>query len=109
MQMLGIDIFRFIIGLWGSIVVIKIICIVYKKIPHLISGKIALLGENSLGIYIISGFIFPVVLAPICAGMEGINYVTLLLETVLICGGTFLCTVAIKKIRIAKYLLLGGR
>lgn len=109
MQMLFINLFRFIVGLWGSIIIIRIVCKTYKIFPNVIGKVFALFGENSLGVYIISGFIFPIILMPLCAELTGINYFIILLETLLISVVAYLCTIGIKKITIMNFLFLGGR
>ena len=108
-KMFFIDVFRFVIGLLGSILTIRFLSVVYEKIPPQISEKVELVGKYSLGIYIISGFLFPLVLVPLSANFNGINYFVLLVETAFITILSFVFTIVIKKIPITNFFLLGGR
>ena len=107
--MLGIDCFRFVIGLVGCVWFITLMSIIYPKIPILIKKFLILVGKNSLGIYIISDYIFCYMLLRICAKISHINYMLVILETIVILLLSLFFTVFIKKNKITNYLFLGGR
>lgn len=108
-KMFFTNVFRFVIGLWGSILTIRFIRVVNENISPQISEKIELVGKNSLGIYIISDFLFPLVLSPLSAEFNGINYFVLLVETAFITILSFIFSTVIKKIPIINFFLFGGR
>ena len=108
-KMLLIDCFRLGAGLFGSIIAINWICIVYRALPSIIIKFITLLGQNTLGIYIISSFIFELVLRPVASGLDGLNYIIRILETLLITIVSFLFNLILKRINIINIFLLGGR
>lgn len=109
LKMLYTDVYRFIIGLVGSIFVMILIAKVNKYILPSIKRFFAFIGQNSLGIYIISDWIFLHILNKITYSFSDINYFVAIIETVIIAAVSLLMTCLIKKIRILNFLLLGGR
>jgi len=109
LNQLGIDIYRFVIGLTGSVLVIVILNHIVERIPGLWSEILAFIGRNSIGIYLISGFFFPYVLPRLTRGLQGINQLAVLGETTVITAGSLAITLLIKRVRIFNNLLLGGR
>ena len=107
---LGIDFYRFSIGLMGSIASILLVKFIY---PHL-NGKfiksVAYIGMNSLGIYILSSIIFnDHLLRTFSMHLYGINYGIIALESVIVIAVTLLISVLVKKFRLANMIFLGGR
>ena len=108
-RQLSIDIFRFTIGLCGSIFFILLIDWIYPMLKHS-NQTIALIGRNSLGIYIISDILFnDHLLRLVSTKMSGVNYWVLCIETLIVIVTSVLITLCIQKNRFANRLLLGGR
>lgn len=105
-----IDLYRFVIGLIGSVFILFLF---YKIVP-VIKGKflkcIKIIGENTLGIYIISGyFLSSSIFLNITATQTTINYLITIIETISVVLVSLICTLIIKKSNILNKLLLGGR
>lgn len=100
---------RYLIGLSGSIGAIWV-CVGIDRINHLVWLKKILcsLGKNSLGIYIISGYIVSLVLVPITTNIS-FNALTLSLETIIVMIISLVLTKLIQSIPILNKFLLGGR
>lgn len=104
----GIDIYRWIIGFVGSITVIilcKMICDRWQGVGVKV---FAYFGQISLGIYILNSYVNSYILQRLTAGLMP-NVLIWIAETIV--GGA-VYTVAveiIKKVPLAKKLLLGGR
>lgn len=104
-RQLGIDIFRFVIGFDGSLIVISAIRAVSGRVN---SRTIQSIGMNTMGIYIISEFLNCYILPKLTAAVSGAGIITVV-ETVCI---TAICMVCIRIIKLSKKLdnlLLGGR
>lgn len=106
---LEIDLYRFLIGLVGSVFVITFVNIVFPKIPDLLSNGISFLGKNSLGIYILAGYISGSVLPLVQCNLGSIHYILNAVETFIITGFTLFISCCIKRIKLLDFLLLGGR
>lgn len=109
LQQLSIDLFRFFIGLIGSLSIISLTERIYNRIPMWLRDTVAFIGKNSMGIYIISGYVFSYALPFITSSIPDINYALTILETLIILSFALLCATAIKKTRILNCILLGGR
>lgn len=109
LHQLYIDIYRFVIGLIGSIFVMLVIAKLEKSIPPKLVAALLCVGKNSLGIYIISGFFFSYVLNRITYSLSTVNYFITLIETILILAFSLVATMQIKKSSMLNKLLLGGR
>lgn len=101
------DSLRFVIGLFGSISAMYIVHAFMDVIPEKINKVTAYLGTCTLGIYLISNYIFDEVLKYL--PINGLNYWLVLLESIIILGVTLLLTMLLKKFKITNRLLLGGR
>lgn len=108
LQQLVIDIYRMIIGLLGSMFVITLIKLIKQKLPNNCNKYMALIGKNSLGIYVMSGYLFEI-LKRITYNLSNINYGIMIAETIIIVTLSLLCTMIIKKVKVLNVLLLGGR
>lgn len=100
---------RYLIGLIGSLGAIWL-CI---KIDHYIWLKsvksiLCSLGKNSLGIYIISGYVVSLGLVPLTKNISP-SIVVLLAETIIVTVISLILTNAIQKVPILDKYLLGGR
>lgn len=108
-EQLGINVYRTVIGLVGSIIVVFLIDILYNKYLKEKTKWLVFIGKNSLGIYIISGLIFNYVLPKLTGNLIRINYVYSLLQSILIIGISLMVTLMIQKIPVLNKVLLGGR
>lgn len=109
LMQLYIDIFRFIIGLVGSLWIILMLNFFHQSKRHFsktMRSFFLLLGQNTLGIYIISGCLiynFPLEL------ISSPSYLLNLAATFIILGLCLLIITLIKKNKITSMLLLGQR
>lgn len=108
-EQLGIDIYRTVIGLLGSVITILLIDIFCRRVPKGRVKYLAVIGEKSLGIYIISGLIFSYILPQITGSLSNINYIRSLFQTVLIIIISFIITIIIQRVPLLNKLLFGGR
>ena len=101
------DCFRFVIGLVGSIAVMCIVHAFMDAFPQGVNNATAYIGSCSMGIYLVSNYIFDEVLKyfPI----SGLNYLYTTVETICILGISLLITWLLKKNKITNMLFLGGR
>lgn len=104
LKQLIIDIYRFIIGIIGSTLIITII---WGNKFIINSKELAYLGKNSLGIYIFSTFIFMYLLPYITMNVNGINYYVNLIETIVIIIICLILEFFAKKNKITSIILLG--
>lgn len=103
------DLYRWIIGLVGSIFVILLLKSIYKNImKSKISELIVIFGMNSLGLYILNGYLNQYLLTKVTAGFS-MNYILIIIETVAILIISCFIIFMIRKIPTADKLLLGGR
>jgi fucose 4-O-acetylase-like acetyltransferase len=109
LEQLGIDLFRYVTGFVGSAWVILLVKLTFQKIPEKLVKAFLFVGQNSLGIYIISGYILVLAVPRIMANRTGINYFVTIAETILILSISLLCSVIIKKVNPLNCVLLGGR
>ncbi|MEG0408684.1 MAG: acyltransferase family protein [Bacilli bacterium] len=106
---LAIDTYRFIIGLFGSIFIISSVKLVWNKLPKFIISSLSYIGKYSLGIYILSGYIFIYLLPLITAQNIGLDYVNVCLHSVVIMTISLVMSIIITKIPLLNKLLFGGR
>lgn len=102
----GVDLFRFFIGLFGSIFVMLSI----KRLHDLIGdrrGVLAYLGRNTIGIYIVSSYLNPLLL-DICRKLDGPNYLYIAIESVIVIILSLSIVTFIKRNHTASRLLLGS-
>ena len=110
------DIYRYAIGLIGSLFVIMTFRYLYScwvnvsvAIPKHIFTILENLGRNTLGIYIISTYINIWVLERICRTFDTLSFIWVIVETVLIIS---ICLRGIRLIQhypVLNYYLLGGK
>lgn len=104
-----VDIYRFCIGLIGSLFVMLCIEKIYKFLNERILSFILCVGTSSMGIYIISGYIIDYFLMRITCPLETINYLITILETVIVLIVSLFLTLCVKKVKVLNKFLLGGR
>lgn len=103
------DLFRFVIGMVGSITVLLIIYAFVKKLPGRVAHFFAYIGKNTMGIYIISNYIFAEILRSVASSLSGVNYFYICIETLCILFVSIMITAFLKKNKLTNCLLLGGR
>jgi len=113
MKQLGIDVYRWVIGFLGSIFTIGIIILLDKvnKYSFAFSMKrgIGLIGQNSLGVYIISTLFINInLLFPLTEKFK-FNVLSLFIESILVLIVCYIITEVIKRSSLANRLLFGGR
>ena len=106
---LYIDVYRIVIGLFGSVFFWGLFSIFGKHIQGKASRIFGWLGANTIGIYIISFFISTYLLPEIIKSFNGVNYGLVALETITTIIACVVIILAIKKVKILDALLLGGR
>lgn len=102
------DIYRLVVGLVGSVLVILILQHIFKNRQN---NKVAVLlgslGVYSLGIYIISGYIQPFL--PKVSFLKEFSYLNVFLVSLVVLLISYALTYLLRKIPITNRLLLGGR
>ncbi len=104
-----INIFRFTVGTAGSITVMYIIYIITKFLPDRINYLLAYIGKNTLGIYIISGYLIVEILGQVTSFLNGVNYFYLVGETLCVLCVSIIINNLLKKYKVTNCLFLGGR
>lgn len=107
MKQLVIDIYRFTIGLVGSITTLIFTHMLYVENKH--TKIFSFIGVNSLGLYIISGYLIWGILPKVTSGFTDINYVVMLMESVSVLAISLVGTMLIKKHKVLNKIFLGGR
>lgn len=111
-QQVTIDLYRLLVGLVGSLFVMILLYNVrnlFENSPKKIPRLLAFAGKNTIGIYIISNYIFIYILPEITSNFNSINYLFLFTETLIILILSLICIRGIKQNTILNKLLLGGR
>ena len=98
-----IDIYRFIIGLIGSSIIIFGVKLLNIKSTN---NLVVTISTNTLGIYAISNLIFKVIII-VTKSLSGLNYIVLLLETLFTMIACLIIIKIISKSSIASKLFLG--
>ena len=98
---------RFTVGFFGSISFMYLIYGVVRILPKVASSALAYLGTKTLGIYIISNYLFIEIvrLLPI----TGLNYGLIILETVIVTAVSTVLTILLQKFKYTNRIFLGGR
>lgn len=108
---LYIDLYRFVVGFVGSGFAIVSLYNIYKVSTvrkWIRSNKIILtIGQNSLGIYIVSTFINVFILTEVTKSLMGVNVVFIAIETVGVLILSILITKAIQRSNFLNMYLLG--
>ena len=108
-RQLGIDLFRIVIGIAGSVFVISLLMRVYEENrDDCVSKLLCFFGRNTMGIYCVQNYFW--ILYPLV--ISGVIYPILLnrVVTFTIClSVSCLVTMLIRKIRVLNFLFLGGR
>lgn len=106
LRQLGIDFYRMIIGFVGAIFFILLWRKLLKSVPGYEFPVLSALGKNSLGIYLVSGYLILEAGNAFSAYFEP-NYLLNLLQAVIVTIIAYAITIMIKKIPVMKWLVGG--
>ena len=110
---LSIDLYRYFIGFIGSIftlsLLIKIYNIIKKQIIFKENNFILTIGKNTMGIYIISGFINTYILNRVTSFITYPNFFIIGIESVLVILISILIIKFIQRYKILNKILLGAK
>lgn len=107
---LYINLYRFIIGIAGSIFFMLVLFKIYQYKKNCLNFEAFYnIGRNSIGIYIISVSVINPILFFISRKLIGFNIFYCLLESFIVLSLSYLFSVAIKKMKKLNIFLFGGR
>jgi hypothetical protein len=110
---LSIDLYRYFIGFIGSIftlsLLIKIYNIIKKQIIFKENNFILTIGKNTMGVYIISGFINTYILNRVTSFITYTNFFIIGIESVLVILISILIIKFIQRYKILNKILLGAK
>ena len=101
------DVFRLTIGLVGSLSMMCIVHAFIDLIPSVITKALSYIGTCTLGIYLVSNYLFDEVLKII--PFTGISFWLILLEFISVLSISLAITTLLKRFKITNRLFLGGR
>jgi fucose 4-O-acetylase-like acetyltransferase len=102
------DIYRLVVGLVGSVLVILILQFIFKnRQNNKVAALLGSLGVYSLGIYIITGYIQPLLTK--VPFLDGFSYLNVFVVSLVVLGVSYGLTYLLRKIPVTNKLLLGGR
>jgi len=103
-----INIYRSIIGLFGSVFLISTTKMILLK-TNLKFKILSYIGKNSLAIYIISSLIFVYLFPRFNVYIDNLNYIIIFMETIFVIILSLLLNFIIKKSKLLNFLILGSR
>lgn len=104
-----IDVYRFAIGLVGSILVITLSYLFFLVDKFFYLKNIKYLGKETLGIYIITGYIYSIIIKFYFIKNLNLNYLKAFLYSLIFMLISLIIVRIIKKIKILNIILLGNR
>ncbi|MCI8297649.1 MAG: acyltransferase [Lachnospiraceae bacterium] len=107
MHQFGVDIYRMIIGFCGCSMILLLSWIAYEKIPAVFKRLFVILGKESLGLYVVGGFLVSKFLPVITSDIAFHLYI-LSIETICSLVLSIGCIQSIRRSRTLRHLLLGG-
>ena len=102
-----INLFRLFIGLFGSVFILLLINFLIKKYGYRKVYLISKLGKESLGIYIISGYLI-LILSRFTPDLK-LNYLINIVETFAILVLSYFFTILLNQFNVTNKFLFGGR
>lgn len=102
------DCLRFAVGLFGSVSILYVLCPLSKMLKGKLLDAMTYIGQNTLGIYLISGYLNRG-LARLVSSMDGINYIYTIMEAICIMLLSLGINALLKRWKITNILFLGGR
>lgn len=109
LKQLGIDLYRCAIGFAGSAFILLVLLKIYPLFSDTVKKTIGYIGANTLGIYIVSNYLFSYVIVKLTASLPQINYAIMMMEAVFVLAVSPLITCWIRKNYLLNKLLFGGR
>lgn len=103
-----IDVYRICIGLTGSGIFIILFYIAYPYFSSRVKELLSFLGRNTLGLYIIQGFLV-IALAKVTEEVSGFNALIALVECMIVLMTSILVIETIKKSKLLRRLMLGAK
>lgn len=104
---LGIGLYRYAIGLLGSVFSVSLIYKLSSFCQH--SKLLNTIGKETLGIYIISSYLNVQLLQRATYGLNGLNFIFLVIESIAILLCCHIAIYLIQKSRLLNRYLLGAR
>ena len=101
------DFYRFFVGIFGSISTMCFVYALMNILPQVVKKSLAYVGTCTLGIYLISNYLFDEVLKRI--PIPTLNFWYVALEVICVLAITISLTTLLKKNNITNRLFLGGR
>ena len=109
LRQLGVDVFRVIVGVVGSVVVISLLMNIYtKKRNDGITKTLCFFGKNTMGIYCIQNY-FWILFPGIVSGVIRPIFVNRLIVFLVCLALSCVITLLLKKMRVLNFVFLGGR
>lgn len=105
-QLIFIDLFRYVIGLVGSLAIYKIICEILSIFSNRFIKCFRIIGNETLGIYIFSTEIINELVFEVTRN-SSYNLIRTILLSIVVLIGTYLITRLIRKIKFINFFLLG--
>ena len=101
--------YRYLIGFIGSIEILLLVKYLTLKLNDKVKDILTYLGKNTLGIYIVSSIIHPYLLPIITTNVSNINYLFVIIESIIIILFSIAVIELIKKNKILNKYLLGDK
>lgn len=110
LHQLLIDFYRFCIGLVGSIFCLLLLEKVYRFVKNTTwSQPILYLGQKTMGIYIVQGYLISHIMMKITRNFQGVNYGITVIESIAIIILSLLLVYVLQKNTITNRIFLGGK
>ena len=106
---ISIDFYRFAVGLTGSIAAMYAIYALQKVLNESHKALLAHIGQNTLGIYLVSSQLLNPLLSAVTRNLSGPNLFYILIESLVILWVSLLLTGILTRFKWTNRLLLGGR
>lgn len=103
------NIYRLSIGMIGSISIIFTVYVLEKKLSTEVKKLFSYVGKNTLGIYVISDLLFSEILLKVTSKLNGVNYLCVLFEAIIILILSILANNILKKNKVINNMFLGGK
>ncbi len=106
-KQLSIDVYRFIIGFLGSLFIICLFLKVYPLLPNHLQSLSLFIGRKTLGVYIISGYLFEFVVQRLTKDFVTFMPVITIFECIIVLAISLVFTQVLLKNIIIRRLFLG--
>lgn len=106
-KQLSIDVYRFIIGFFGSLFIILLFLLTYPLLPNHLKSLSLFIGRKTLGVYIISGYLFEFVVQRITKDFVAFMPIVSIFECIIVMAVSLVFTQVLLNYKITRRLLLG--